>query len=31
MQNAPTMSLLSVVNGILDESIQRKNAEVPHV
>lgn len=30
-QNAPTQSLLSVVNGILDESIERKNGEIPHV
>ncbi|XWS50729.1 hypothetical protein CRYUN_Cryun12cG0112300 [Craigia yunnanensis] len=28
--NAPTQSLLSVVNGILDESVERKNAEIPH-
>lgn len=28
---APTQSLLSVVNGILDESIHRKNGEIPHV
>ncbi|XP_042496777.1 kinesin-like protein KIN-14K [Macadamia integrifolia] len=28
--NAPTQSLLSVVNGILDESIERKNGEIPH-
>lgn len=31
MQNAPTQSLLSVVNGILDESIERKTDEIPHV
>lgn len=31
MQNAPTQSLLSVVNGILDESIERKNGEIPQV
>ena len=31
MQNAPTQSLLSVVNGILDESVERKNGEIPHV
>jgi len=31
VQNAPTQSLLSVVNGILDESIERKNGEIPHV
>ena len=30
-QNAPTQSLLSVVNGILDESVERKNEEIPHV
>ncbi|KAG6672852.1 hypothetical protein I3842_16G080100 [Carya illinoinensis] len=28
LQNAPTQSLLSVVNGILDESIERKNGEI---
>ncbi|KAL6499122.1 hypothetical protein OROHE_026276 [Orobanche hederae] len=28
--NAPTQSLLSVVNGILDESIELKNGEIPH-
>ncbi|KAI5660195.1 hypothetical protein M9H77_28988 [Catharanthus roseus] len=31
LDNAPTQSLLSVVNGILDESIERKNGEIPHV
>lgn len=31
MQNAPTQSLLSAVNGILDEGVQRKNGEIPHV
>lgn len=31
LQNAPTQSLLSVVNGILDESVERKNEEIPHV
>lgn len=31
LQNAPTQSLLSVVNGILDESVERKNSEIPHV
>ena len=31
VQNAPTQSLLSVVNGILDESIERKNGEIPQV
>ena len=30
-QKAPTQSLLSVVNGILDESIERKRGEIPHV
>ena len=30
-QNAPTQSLLAVVNGILDESIERKKGEIPHV
>lgn len=30
-QNAPTQSLISVVNGILDESIERKKGEIPHV
>lgn len=29
LDNAPTQSLLSVINGILDESIQRKNGEIP--
>ncbi|GMJ10849.1 hypothetical protein like AT1G73860 [Hibiscus trionum] len=29
LDNAPTQSLLSVVNGILDESFQRKNGEIP--
>ncbi|XP_021857174.1 kinesin-like protein KIN-14P isoform X1 [Spinacia oleracea] len=29
LDNAPTQSLLSVINGILDESIERKNAEIP--
>lgn len=31
MQNAPTQSLLSVVNSILDESVERQNSEIPHV
>ncbi|KAK1297510.1 Kinesin-4 [Acorus calamus] len=31
LDNAPTQSLLSVVNGILDESIDRKNGEIPHI
>ncbi|XP_020264885.1 kinesin-like protein KIN-14C isoform X2 [Asparagus officinalis] len=30
LDNAPTQSLLSVVNGILDESIERKSGEIPH-
>ncbi|PIN00790.1 Minus-end-directed kinesin ATPase [Handroanthus impetiginosus] len=30
LDNAPTQSLLSVVNGILDESIERKHGEIPH-
>ncbi|KAF6175129.1 hypothetical protein GIB67_022810, partial [Kingdonia uniflora] len=30
LDNAPTQSLLSVVNGILDESIDKKNGEIPH-
>ncbi|KAL9243421.1 hypothetical protein vseg_017311 [Gypsophila vaccaria] len=29
LDNAPTQSLMSVINGILDESIDRKNAEIP--
>ncbi|CAO2840209.1 unnamed protein product [Amaranthus hypochondriacus] len=29
LDNAPTQSLLGVINGILDESIERKNAEIP--
>ncbi|KAK4782474.1 hypothetical protein SAY86_016576 [Trapa natans] len=29
LDNAPAMSLLSVVNGILDESVKRKDKEVP--
>ncbi|XP_044465600.1 kinesin-like protein KIN-14C isoform X2 [Mangifera indica] len=29
-QNAPTQSLLCVVNGILDESVERKNGEIPY-
>ncbi|XP_062181260.1 kinesin-like protein KIN-14K isoform X2 [Phragmites australis] len=28
--DAPTQSLVSVVNGILDESIERKKGEIPH-
>lgn len=31
VQNAPTQSLLTVVNGIIDESIEQKNGEIPHV
>ncbi|CAM0954505.1 unnamed protein product [Alopecurus aequalis] len=30
LDNAPTQSLLTVVNGILDESIERKKGEIPH-
>uniref|UniRef100_A0A6V7QQ42 Kinesin motor domain-containing protein n=1 Tax=Ananas comosus var. bracteatus TaxID=296719 RepID=A0A6V7QQ42_ANACO len=30
LDNAPTQSLLSVVNGILDESIERKSGEIPY-
>ncbi|KAM7471134.1 hypothetical protein LguiA_009317 [Lonicera macranthoides] len=30
LDNAPTHSLLSVVNGIIDESVERKNGEIPH-
>ncbi|ONM38293.1 P-loop nucleoside triphosphate hydrolase superfamily protein with CH (Calponin Homology) domain, partial [Zea mays] len=30
IDNAPTQSLLRVVNGILDESIERKRGEIPH-
>ncbi|KAL6579359.1 hypothetical protein OROMI_009575 [Orobanche minor] len=30
LDNAPTQSLLSVVNGILDESIELKNGKIPH-
>ncbi|XP_008804600.2 kinesin-like protein KIN-14C [Phoenix dactylifera] len=30
LENAPTLSLFSVINGILDESIDRKNGETPH-
>ncbi|XP_038904817.1 kinesin-like protein KIN-14P isoform X3 [Benincasa hispida] len=30
LDNAPTQSLLSVVNGILDESVEKKNGEIPH-
>ncbi|XVF09608.1 hypothetical protein REPUB_Repub07fG0108500 [Reevesia pubescens] len=29
LDNAPTQSLLSVVNGALDESLERKNGEIP--
>ena len=31
LQNASTQSLIIVVNGILDESIERKKGEMPHV
>lgn len=30
LDNAPTRSLLSFVNGMLDESIDRVNGEIPH-
>ncbi|RAL41523.1 hypothetical protein DM860_010317 [Cuscuta australis] len=30
LDNAPTQSLLTVANGIIDESIERKNGEIPH-
>ncbi|KAK7380042.1 hypothetical protein VNO78_32391 [Psophocarpus tetragonolobus] len=30
IDNAPTQSLLSVVNGILEESVERRNGEIPH-
>ncbi|KAK3011896.1 hypothetical protein RJ639_011416, partial [Escallonia herrerae] len=30
LDNAPTQSLLSLVNQILDESNERKNVEIPH-
>ncbi|VAH09431.1 unnamed protein product [Triticum turgidum subsp. durum] len=30
LDNAPTQSLLTVINGILDESIERKKGEIPH-
>ncbi|XP_027357387.1 kinesin-like protein KIN-14C [Abrus precatorius] len=30
VDNAPTQSLLSVVNGILEESVERRNGEIPH-
>ncbi|KAL6609625.1 hypothetical protein ACP70R_039594 [Stipagrostis hirtigluma subsp. patula] len=30
LDNAPTQSLITVVNGILDESIERKKGEIPH-
>ncbi|GJM90666.1 hypothetical protein PR202_ga06967 [Eleusine coracana subsp. coracana] len=31
LENAPTQSLLGVVNSILDESIERKNGQIPYV
>ncbi|GJN38621.1 hypothetical protein PR202_gb27681 [Eleusine coracana subsp. coracana] len=31
LQNAPTQSLLSFVNGILDEIIEKKNGEIPYM
>ncbi|CAL9135631.1 unnamed protein product [Musa acuminata var. zebrina] len=30
LDNAPTQSLLSVINGILDENIERQNGEIPY-
>ncbi|XP_027343227.1 kinesin-like protein KIN-14K [Abrus precatorius] len=30
LDNAPTQSLLSVVNGILEESLEKRNGEIPH-
>ncbi|CAL9078782.1 unnamed protein product [Musa textilis] len=30
LDNAPTQSLLSVINGILDENIERENGEIPY-
>ncbi|OVA14047.1 Calponin homology domain [Macleaya cordata] len=30
LDNAPTQSLLSVMNGILDEGVDKKNGEIPH-
>ncbi|KAK7320028.1 hypothetical protein RJT34_04757 [Clitoria ternatea] len=30
LDNAPTQSLLSVVDGILEESVARRNGEIPH-
>ncbi|KAF7806783.1 kinesin-like protein KIN-14P [Senna tora] len=30
LDNAPTQSLLSVVNGILEESVERRHGEIPH-
>ncbi|KAL6602840.1 hypothetical protein ACP70R_043201 [Stipagrostis hirtigluma subsp. patula] len=31
LDNAPTQSLLSFVNGILDEIIEKRNAEIPYI
>jgi len=31
LDNAPTQSLLTFVNGILDEIIENKNGEIPYV
>lgn len=31
MQNASTKSLFNIVNRILDECVERKNGDVPHV
>ncbi|WOK95708.1 kinesin-4-like [Canna indica] len=30
LDNAPTQALLNITNGILDESIGRRNGEIPH-
>nr|KYP61580.1 Kinesin-4 [Cajanus cajan] len=30
LDTAPTQSLLTVVNGILEESVERRNGEIPH-
>ncbi|KAI4347182.1 hypothetical protein L6164_008017 [Bauhinia variegata] len=30
LENAPTQLLLSIVNGILDESVEKINGEIPH-
>lgn len=31
LQNAPTQSLLGVVNGILEETVEKRNGEMPYV